>query len=47
MILHGYMCFVCDPGEVRLVNFGSESEPLLASSGMSEVGHKEPVAKVY
>ena len=41
------MCFVCDSGEVRLVNFGSESEPLLASSGLSEVGHKEPVAKVY
>ena len=37
---------LCDPGEVRLVNFGSESEPLLASSGMSELSHKEPVAKV-
>ena len=33
-------------GEVRVWNTGLTGEPLLASSGLSDLGHKEPVAKV-
>lgn len=33
-------------GEVRLWNTGVEIDPLLASSGLSDLGHKEPVSKV-
>lgn len=33
-------------GEVRLWNTGIETDPLLASSGLSELGHKEPISKV-
>ncbi len=52
------MCVSCHPelpaviaggtfsGEVRVWNTGLTGEPLLASSGLSDLGHKEPVAKV-
>ena len=33
-------------GEVRVWNTGAEGDPLLASSGFTDLGHKEPVAKV-
>ena len=33
-------------GEVRLWNTGIETDPLLASSGLSDLGHKEPISKV-
>lgn len=33
-------------GEVRLWNIGVETDPLLASSGLSDLGHKEPISKV-
>ena len=33
-------------GEVRVWNTGAEMDPLLASSGFSELGHKEPISKV-
>ena len=34
-------------GEVRVWNTGVEGDPLLASSGFTDLGHKEPVAKVH
>ena len=34
-------------GEVRVWNTGLAGDPLLASSGFSDLTHKEPVAKVY
>ena len=52
------MCVSCHPelpgviaggtfsGEVRVWNTGLTGEPLVASSGLSDLGHKEPVAKV-
>lgn len=33
-------------GEVLVWNTGREGDPLLASSGFTDLGHKEPVAKV-
>ena len=33
-------------GEVRVWSTIAEGDPLLASSGFSDLGHKEPVAKV-
>lgn len=33
-------------GEIRVWNTGSSGEPLLASSGFSELVHKEPISKV-
>ena len=33
-------------GEVWLWNIGIETDPLLASSGLSDLGHKEPISKV-
>ena len=52
------MCVSCHPelpaviaggtfsGEIRVWNTGLTGEPLLASSRLSDLGHKEPVAKV-
>lgn len=52
------MCVSCHPelpaviaggtfsGEVRVWNTGLTGEPLVSSSGLSDLGHKEPVAKV-
>ena len=34
-------------GEVRVWNTGVEGDPLLTSSGFTDLGHKEPVAKVH
>lgn len=33
-------------GDIRIWNTGLSGDPLLASSGLSDLGHKEPVAKV-
>lgn len=33
-------------GEVRVWNTGLTGDPLLAYSGLSDLGHKEPVAQV-
>ncbi len=33
-------------GEVRVWNTSREGEPLIASSGLSDLGHKEPVSQV-
>ena len=42
------MAFVLPPfpGEIHVWNTGVEGDPLLASSGFTDLGHKEPVAKV-
>ncbi len=34
-------------GEVRVWNTGLTGDPLVACSGLSDLGHKEPVAKVF
>lgn len=34
-------------GDIHMWNTSAEGDPLLASSRLSELGHKEPVAKVY
>lgn len=34
-------------GEVRVWNTGLTGDPLLACTGLSDLGHKEPVAQVY
>ena len=33
-------------GEVRIWNTSLEGDPLTASSGLSDLGHKEPIAEV-
>jgi len=42
------MCLRCSssPGEIHVWNTGVEGDPRLASSGFTDLGHKEPVAKV-
>ena len=44
--IHHEFVLLLSPGEIHVWNTGVEGDPRLASSGFTDLGHKEPVAKV-